>query len=500
MAFEPVPYTERPYASSDGRIGDLLRRRSDLAAEALIRSGERQAQMWSNLGQLGSNTVNSIVQDRREAPIRRDAAQARNDEARLRSLTIQDEERKAAEPARLAAQDQAFMRLMAQSPDGMPDPQRVIGIYGPQRGLVVAQGMHAFGELQRGEVRDARDNAGRLALGLKVMSPTAQAALWAPVKAAAIKGGWGNAVPFPDTPDASFLDGLIQWGTGKEVEKKAPFTLKPGEQRFDADGKPMASVSADKKPDTRPIEVQLADAFRNGDTATAAALQRAIRAGRAPVKPTYEWATDPKTGKNIYASPDEIRAGGMQKPVTGAQRAASGVENKAMGFFNRARQADTDLEGLEAEIQNKSLGGQAWMAMAPNFLQSQEGQQYTQAQRAFTEARLRKDSGAAIPEQEFANDRRTYFVQPGDTKETLDQKRRARATILASLGVEAGRALVDFEGDPDAAAALITGYKERAQKAPPAAGGPAEGTRGVVNGQPAVWKTVNGKAGWYAAN
>jgi hypothetical protein len=28
--------------------------------------------------------------------------------------------------------------------------------------------------------------------------------------------------------------------------------------------------------------------------------------------------------------------------------------------------------------------------------------------------------------------------------------------------------------------------------------GPAEGTEGVVQGVPAVWKTVNGKTGWYA--
>lgn len=37
-----------------------------------------------------------------------------------------------------------------------------------------------------------------------------------------------------------------------------------------------------------------------------------------------------------------------------------------------------------------------------------------------------------------------------------------------------------------------------AAPAPPAAAAPTEGQAGVVNGVPAVWKTVNGKAGWYA--
>jgi len=499
MPIQSVGYVTRPYASTDGRIGDLLRRRGDTTAQAILRGGEIQAQMWGRLGQMAQGAVNDYVTEKREAPIRRD-------EARMRGLRMQAAEREAAEPARMAAQDSAFMRLLSESPDGNPDPRAVVSIYGPQKGLTIAQGLHAFGELQRGDVKDARETAGRLALGLKVMSPQAQAALWQPVKDAAKRGGWGDAVPFPDAPDASFLDGLIQWGTGKEIAKPKDegFTLSPGQQRFGADGKPIASVAAAPKEPTS-IDAAILDAERAGNTAEVQRLLslkgKVSAAGREPDKPnkaTYEWAFDPKSGKNVYVTPDEIRAGGFQKP-TGSQRPASGMEKRAMGFFNRARQADIDLEGLEPEIQGMGLGAQTRMAVAPNVLQSQTGQQYTQAQRAFTEARLRKDSGAAIPEQEFANDRQTYFAQPGDSKETLEQKRRARAAVLASLGTEAGQALAEYEGDGEAAAALVQGYKSRAQKAG-GGGTPAEGTRGVVNGQPAVWKTVNGKAGWYAAD
>jgi hypothetical protein len=140
------------------------------------------------------------------------------------------------------------------------------------------------------------------------------------------------------------------------------------------------------------------------------------------------------------------------------------VQKRVLNFFNRAEQADKDLEGLEAEIQQMGLPGQVRMATAPNFAQSQTGQAYSQAQRAFTEARLRKDSGAAIPETEFKNDRQTYFAQPGDSAETLAQKRRARAAVLSSLAFESGQALGEFLGSAEEAARVIQSYKTRAAK------------------------------------
>lgn len=138
-------------------------------------------------------------------------------------------------------------------------------------------------------------------------------------------------------------------------------------------------------------------------------------------------------------------------------RPATGAQMKVLGFFNRAKQADDDLQKLETEVSGMGLLSQERMKHATNILQSQTGQSYNQAQRAFTEARLRKDSGAAIPEQEFENDRVTYFAQPGDKKATLDQKRRARAAVLASLGFEAGPALGGFYGED--APTMIEGYR-----------------------------------------
>jgi hypothetical protein len=156
---------------------------------------------------------------------------------------------------------------------------------------------------------------------------------------------------------------------------------------------------------------------------------------------------------------------------------SNGLEKRALNFFNRAKQADEDLDKIEAAIAASGTISQMWRENAPNFLQSTTGQMYTQSQRAFTEARLRKDSGAAIPPHEYQNDQRTYFVQAGDDPATVDQKQRARAALLASLGFESGRALPEFYGDD--AKALIEDYKGRAKGTPKAgaAAGPKEGDK-----------------------
>ncbi len=151
-----------------------------------------------------------------------------------------------------------------------------------------------------------------------------------------------------------------------------------------------------------------------------------------------------------------------KEPAAGTMKASTGQQKRVLNFFNRAEQADGELEKLEPEIQQMGIVSQGRMEYLPNFAQSQTGQSYLAAQRAFTEARLRKDSGAAIPEQEFVNDRRTYFAQPGDSAETLEQKRRARGAMLASLAFESGQALGEFVGDADEAKAITQRYKDRA--------------------------------------
>lgn len=158
-------------------------------------------------------------------------------------------------------------------------------------------------------------------------------------------------------------------------------------------------------------------------------------------------------GNVTFMTPEEVRArGGVPKPKAEPKpRLVTGAERSAMNFYNRALEGDGVAKPLEENIAKMGLAGQARLEYAPNPLQSADNQMYRQAQREFTEARLRKESGAAIPLAEYQNDAQTYFAQPGDGPEIIKQKQAARATILAGLKNEAKRALAEFEtGDPEA--------------------------------------------------
>jgi len=159
--------------------------------------------------------------------------------------------------------------------------------------------------------------------------------------------------------------------------------------------------------------------------------------------------SDPETGQVFeeYVTPQEARERGpMKKPIT--QKAVTGAERQTLAYYNRAKDAnDTLAGGIEERIAKQGSMAALWGKNAPNIAQTQDQQLYRQAQRAFTEARLRKESGAAIPPAEFENDAKTYFAQPGDSKETIAQKQKARLTVLEGLKFSSGRAYGEFYGD-----------------------------------------------------
>jgi hypothetical protein len=160
-----------------------------------------------------------------------------------------------------------------------------------------------------------------------------------------------------------------------------------------------------------------------------------------------------------------------REPKVATPKPPTGAEKTALGFYNRAKEAVETLTipvaggpSLEDRV-GSSLISQARLKM-PNITQSDDQQAYNQAQRAFTEARLRKESGAAVPPREYENDRKTYFAQPGDSKATIDQKRRSRQAVLDGLAYQAGKAYEEFYGEPRAPGANPPGVAPPAVEPP----------------------------------
>lgn len=109
-------------------------------------------------------------------------------------------------------------------------------------------------------------------------------------------------------------------------------------------------------------------------------------------------------------------------------------EKTSGGFAVRVEEAGNTLEdvvkagnmpGLSAKILNEFQLG--------NFALTPEQQKFFQATRDFVNATLRKESGAVISEEEFANARRQYIPQPGDSQEVLEQKRNNRSNIFVTF-------------------------------------------------------------------
>ena len=119
-------------------------------------------------------------------------------------------------------------------------------------------------------------------------------------------------------------------------------------------------------------------------------------------------------------------------------------EGKTALFADRAATAHDII--TKSENINSEPGGtmgaliqQNLPAGAANVLVSGERGKSMDAQRAFVNALLRRESGAAINAGEFVSYAKEYFPQLGDTPDQLEAKRKHRAEVIAGLARESGK-------------------------------------------------------------
>lgn len=131
----------------------------------------------------------------------------------------------------------------------------------------------------------------------------------------------------------------------------------------------------------------------------------------------------------IAAMDNQAKGAAAPKPLTD-------IQANAAGFFDRASAAEGALKNLA-----KTYTGTEIRVPLPNRLKSEDRQVFEQTQRDFISAVLRKESGAAISDQEYENEGKKYFPQPGDSEGVLKRKEAARKIALNSLKRAAGPAL-----------------------------------------------------------
>jgi hypothetical protein len=139
-----------------------------------------------------------------------------------------------------------------------------------------------------------------------------------------------------------------------------------------------------------------------------------------------------------------------RRAALATEKAPTADQTNAAGFFDRMRndeQMFTDEKGNPTSVLNAMTGaGGAYnrvVGMLPggNAAQSEDFQRADRAKEDFISAVLRKESGAAISEGEFAREDRKYFPQPGNSQKVIADKAKARQIAIQSMERTAGPAL-----------------------------------------------------------
>ncbi len=114
---------------------------------------------------------------------------------------------------------------------------------------------------------------------------------------------------------------------------------------------------------------------------------------------------------------------------------------KAGGFAKRMDQAEDVFTTLTTSGYDRTGARQGILSYAPGVMKPDNLKSQEQAERNFVNALLRRESGAAISNQEFSSAETQYFPRAGDTAEVLAQKEQNRKQATATMAAEAGPAL-----------------------------------------------------------
>lgn len=189
-------------------------------------------------------------------------------------------------------------------------------------------------------------------------------------------------------------------------------------------------------------------------------MQNLAAAGLQPGTPDYQQAmmqaiNKPATQINlgpklpagyVWADPNNPSLGVAPLPGGPAEKATEG-QLMAQGYSTRMTDAEAQIQALRNEGFDPGSIAQYGPAAISNFLASPEYQTYRAAQEDWVRAKLRKESGAVIGEEEMAREISTYFARPGDSAAVIKRKAKQRETAEAAMARSGGaRYFRDWKG------------------------------------------------------
>lgn len=145
----------------------------------------------------------------------------------------------------------------------------------------------------------------------------------------------------------------------------------------------------------------------------------------------YRWKQD-GTLEAIPGGPAEKDSGGTEG------------ERNAAGYGMRMAEAEKIIGGIATKNPGAQKPGVVEKFAGPglitNLTSSEDRQMYRQAQEDWVRAKLRKESGAVIGEEEMEREIQTYFPQKGEGDAVIRQKAQARRVAMDAMKTSAGKA------------------------------------------------------------
>ena len=188
----------------------------------------------------------------------------------------------------------------------------------------------------------------------------------------------------------------------------------------------------------RTAEQMAAAAGRGGSTAAAPFAGAATQAGVDPRDdmPVYRISKTGELFKYGENGPVAHTGAVAQKPP--AEKASTESERASAGYLGRMQAANKNLAGAEPF----PFAVQQGLDRAPNatnYMMTPKQQVQRQQQEDWVRAKLRKESGAVIGDQEMAREIRTYFPMAGDSPEVRASKEQSRAQAEQQMLSSAGK-------------------------------------------------------------
>lgn len=170
-------------------------------------------------------------------------------------------------------------------------------------------------------------------------------------------------------------------------------------------------------------------------------VQEELAEGREPLS-RIDYA-QAKKGKGTTISYDEngrpvVSIGGAAS-ADGSTPKLNETEAKGLIYYERANAAEAILNEHEKQLTSLAQTARSKVPIAGNYLVSEEYQQAQQAGSEFLASILRKDTGAAITQQEFDLYGPMFLPMPGDEAAVLAQKKESRKIAVDAIKKTLGK-------------------------------------------------------------